>query len=514
MVETIFSERDLQQISERGITVKEILSQIEIFKKGFPKIKLHRPCKIGDGITVLSERELERLGGLYLDAAASARAVKFVPASGAASRMFKSLLSDYGRSEGRDEKQAEGGAFLRFVKNIKKFAFYEDLRSSLSRDGLIIEELLANGQYRPLLEYTLTPKGINLSDLPKGVIPFHKYPERPRTPFDEQLIEAMGYTRDKNGVVRIHFTVSPEYESAIEKSLKEKVPYDEGPETRFEISFSIQKPSTDTIAVTLDNSPFRDQHGQLFFRPGGHGALLKNLSDLQGDIIFIKNIDNVVPDRLKPQTVLYKRALGGYLVELQGRMFGYIKRLIRKDRDEAFMKQALEFARGKLSIFPPDDITKRSIEEKSAFLISKLNRPLRVCGMVKNEGEPGGGPFWVEGPRGTLSLQIVESSQVDIEGSIEQKTIWESSTHFNPVDLVCGVRDHLKKPFDLMEYLDPETGFISIKSKDGMALKALERPGLWNGSMAGWNTVFIEVPGITFNPVKTVFDLLRPEHQP
>ncbi|MDY7038596.1 MAG: DUF4301 family protein, partial [Thermodesulfobacteriota bacterium] len=282
---------------------------------------------------------------------------------------------------------------------------------------------------------------------------------------------------------------------------------------RYELSFSVQKPSTDTIAVDLDNRPLRGKHGELVFRPGGHGALLENLNDLKGDIVFIKNIDNLVQDRLKKKTYIYKKALGGYLVELQGDIFKYIKRLINRDVDEPFLNQVFEFMRSKLSIITPEGMGQSSRSEKLEFLITRLNRPLRICGMVENEGEPGGGPFWVEHEDKTLSLQIVESSQVDMESN-DQSAIWKSSTHFNPVDLICGVRDHSGMPFDLMHFSDPDTGFISMKSKDGNELKALELPGLWNGAMANWNTVFVEVPIITFNPVKTVLDLLRKEHQP
>jgi len=270
--------------------------------------------------------------------------------------------------------------------------------------------------------------------------------------------------------------------------------------------------STDTIAVDMDNKPFRNGEGRLLFRPGGHGALLENINELEGDIVFIKNIDNVVPDRLKQETFHYKRALGGYLLELQNKIFGYLNRLSKSDVDEKGLKEIFEFVRGQLAIIPPEGMDGCSKAEKRDFLVSKLDRPLRVCGMVRNVSEPGGGPFWVEHEDKTLSRQIVESSQVDMKSS-EQRRIWESSTHFNPVDLVCGVRDYLGRPFGLMDFRDPNTGFISIKSKEGRELKALELPGLWNGAMANWNTLFVEVPLVTFNPVKTILDLLRKEHQ-
>jgi len=384
----------------------------------------------------------------------------------------------------------------------------------MAKDGLDIEALITEGRYKEILEYTLKPKGLNYADFPKGLIRFHRYPERSRTPFEEHLFEAAAYTLDRNMVARVHFTVPAEYEELIKEHIENVRGYYEASGVKYEVTFSTQNPSTDKIAVGLDNKPFRDSNGRLVFRPAGHGALLDNLNDLRGDIVFIKNIDNVVPDRLKHETYIYKKALGGYLVELQRDIFRYLERLTSGNVSWQLITQVFEFVRYELSTIPPEAVEKRgSREEKINFLISKLNRPLRVCGMVKNEGEPGGGPFWVRHEDGTLSLQIVESSQVDMESS-GQRAIWESSTHFNPVDLVCGVRDHLGNPFDLKRFTDPNTGFISIKSMDGRELKTLELPGLWNGAMANWNTVFIEVPLITFNPVKTVFDLLRKEHQP
>lgn len=297
------------------------------------------------------------------------------------------------------------------------------------------------------------------------------------------------------------------------RHLEEVRPLYEDRTTRYEITFSEQSPATDTIAVDVNNRPFRDRDGRLLFRPGGHGALLRNLNDLRGDMVFLKNVDNVVPDRLKDDAIRYKKALGGYLAELQALLFGYLRRLDGGERDAGLLDEAMEFLRQKFPSAAPVSSHPRSQEEKAGFLVTRLNRPLRVCGMVRNEGEPGGGPFWVRQDDGTLSPQIVESSQVDMK-SREQRAIWEASTHFNPVDLVCGVRNYRGEPFDLMSYTDPDTGFISVKSKDGRELKALELPGLWNGAMARWNTVFVEVPSSTFNPVKTVLDLLRPAHQP
>jgi hypothetical protein len=522
MDESVFSEEDIKQIRARGIEPGVVLSQLEVFKKGFPFVKLERPCTTADGIRVIKNADLKGLGDVFSQAALSGRVMKFVPASGASSRMFKVLLSINNRYDRIDEGlvsvKAEAGdpdhrALLRFIKEIKRFAFYDDLKSVMARDGLDIDGLIKEGRYKEILEYTLKPKGLNYGDLPKGLIKFHRYPERCRTPFEEHLVEAAAYTLDRNGVARVHFTVPPEYEESIKKHIEDVRDYYEASGVRYEVTFSTQDPSTDTIAVDLDNRPFRDARGRLVFRPAGHGALLDNLNGLGGDVVFIKNIDNVVPDGLKHETYTYKRALGGYLVKLQEEIFGYLERLTSGYVSQQLITKAFEFLRYELSTIPPEAIERNgSREEKIGFLISKLNRPLRVCGMVKNEGEPGGGPFWVRQRDGSLSLQIVESSQVDM-ASYGQRAIWESSTHFNPVDIVCGVRDRLGNPFDLKRFTDPDTGFISVKSMDGRELKALELPGLWNGAMANWNTVFIEVPLITFNPVKTVFDLLRKEHQ-
>ena len=518
----LLNREDFNQIKKLGITTEKVDAQIEMFKRGFPYSKLNRPATVGDGIIVLRKNELERLAGTYNQAALSGRAMKFVPASGAASRMFKLLLSLNNRYEQVDEKhvrseaekdEADHKQFLQFIRGIKSFAFYDDLKNAMARDGLDTEALLSEGQFKEILEYLLTSKGLFLSNLPKGLIKFHQYPDHSRTPFEEHMVEGAAYTQDKEKNVRIHFTVSPEHEDLIKGHIKSVRDRYENSGIRYDLGFSVQKTATDTIAVDMENTPFRDRDGRLLFRPGGHGAVLENLNDLRGDILFIKNIDNVVPDRIKQETYTYKKALGGYLSELQHEIFEYLRRLANGDMDEPLINQVMEFARNKLSIHLSEELEKGPKHKKIDFLISRLNRPLRVCGMVKNEGEPGGGPFWVEHRDGTTSLQIVESSQVDMT-SKEQKTIWESSTHFNPVDLVCGFRDYLGKPFNLMDYTDPDTGFISIKSKEGRELKALELPGLWNGSMANWNTVFVEVPIITFNPVKTVMDLLREEHQP
>ncbi len=490
------------------------MSQIETLGKEFPYAHLLRPCTAGDGITVLDEGDLERLGELYSRAALTGKAMKFVPASGAASRMFQVLLTAMDQPDTTSGlTEAERRNLKQFISHIQRYAFYGDLKLFMSKAGWDINALISKGQYGEVLKYLLTEKGLNYGHLCKGLIEFHRYPDHCRTPFEEHLVEAAAYTQDKNNVARIHFTVPTEQREAISVHLEEVRSRYESSGKKFKIEFSIQKPSTDTLAVDPDNQPFRDRDGKLVFRPGGHGALLENLQELEGEIIFIKNIDNVVPDRLKGETYTYKKALGGLLVEVQDQTFGYLRELVKKNVTDKLLKEAFEFARQKFSVNASEQIHQGTKQGKVGFLLDKLNRPLRVCGMVKSTGEPGGGPFWVGQDKKTASPQIVESSQVNME-SDGQRDIWNSSTHFNPVDIVCGIRDFRGSSFDLTRFADPGTCFISTKSMDGKPLKALELPGLWNGGMAYWNTIFVDVPLVTFNPVKTFLDLLGEAHGP
>ncbi len=510
MLSTVpFSEEDLRQIESRGRTLEELVAEIETFMRGIPFVTLDRPCTVGDGIVRFSGEKADRLVKNFDGVAASGHVMKFTPASGAASRMFK-LLQVFDGGSGEENLSGE---FIEFGKGLKNLAFYDDLKSVIAEAGIDLDIFVSKEDYGPVVEYLLTDKGLNYSFLPKALIKFHRYDAYARTPIEEHLAEAAAYTKDGNGLCRIHFTLSPEHEALVQKHMSEVLKKREKEGLRFEVTFSAQSPATDTLAVDMEDSPFRSHDGQLLFRPGGHGALLKNLQELEGDIVFIKNIDNVVPDRLRGETVRCKKMLGGYLADLQEEIFSILKTLDREVFDESFVSGALQFAEEKLFVDLPSSVEGATLEEKIGLVREKLNRPIRVCGMVKNEGEPGGGPFWVKGRDGTVSLQIVEKSQVDPD-SETQRAILESATHFNPVDLVCGLRDYRGEPFNLTEFTDPETGFISTKSFEGRQLKALELPGLWNGAMADWNTVFVEVPIITFNPVKTVLDLLRPEHQP
>jgi len=516
------TEKDIQKIVDSQVPEKEIVSQIALFEKGIPFLKLKRPCRPGDGIKIIPENEFDRLTDLFSNAARSGRTMKFVPASGAASRMFKPLLSLVNSkddintatlSAGVAENSPDQEFAMKFIKSVDRFAFYEEVKTVLRRQGFEMDTLLANGTYREIIEAVLSLKGMNYANLPKGLIKFHQYPNQSRTPLEENMVEAVAYCRDANGNADIHFTVSPAHRRTIEAHLEKVRPLYETGGVHLNISLSFQETSTDTIAVDINGQAFRTGNDELAFRPGGHGALIKNLNDLKGDIVFLKNIDNVVPDRLKPETNRFKRILGGYLVELQLQIFDYLEKIAGGKVDDRRLSEAVEFAKGGLFISFPDDFEAYEKSEKITFLFSMLNRPIRVSGMVRNQGEPGGGPFWVEQADKSCSLQIVETSQVD-GSDPEQLAILRNSTHFNPVDIVCGVRNFRGNPFNLKDFVDHNAAFISVKSKGGKKLKALELPGLWNGGMASWNTVFVEVPLITFNPVKTVNDLLREEHQP
>ena len=521
MDQLTFNEKDLGQMKALGITEKKVRAHIAIFKRGNFFQKLIRPCTLGDGIISISEKEIPQLLRKHQKGACQGRLLKFVPASGAASRMFDVLmkcLKSYSRVHRKEIIQRAGAGdqeakeVLSFVDGIKRFAFYDDLKSVLARTGLTVDDLLAQCEYKHLIEALVTDRGLNYANLPKGLLKFHAYPEGCRTALEEHLVEAIAYVQDQAGICRIHFTVSPEHQERFVHHLKAvKMHYETKYRVRFHVDFSIQKLSTNTIAVDMNNEPFREKDGKLVFRPGGHGALIENLNDIQGDIIYIKNIDNIVPDPLKGETFLWKKILGGLLIQIQEKIFTYLKKLERQ-KENKVVEEVLEFA-GKQLFIPPPKKKLGSKNELREFLLKKLNRPIRIGGMVKNQGEPGGGPFWVQGENGSLSLQTVENAQVDMK-SAEQQKIWGAATHFSPVDFVCGVRDYEGNPFDLKRYVDQDAVFISQKSKDGRALKALELPGLWNGGMADWISLFVEVPLITFNPVKTINDLLRKEHQP
>jgi hypothetical protein len=507
-----------EKLKRSGKNLQQIEEQLKRFEEGFPDLEIDRPATPGDGIIRINPDDEQQLLDRYRQARLEGRTMKFVPASGAATRMFKTLQAmlnsddklhpEYMDAHPDDEDVAYT---LIFLDRLESFAFYDDLKARLAGIGHDPSELIAMREYRKLLSFILDEEGLGLASLPKALIPFHKYPDHNRTPMEEHLVEAIAYTRGENGNIRIHFTISPEYEEKFRKRLEEVRPRYETAGVQLFVETSYQKPETDTIAVDPDNKPFLDDNGEPVLRPGGHGALLVNLQELKGDIVFIKNIDNIVPDHLKETTIHYKKLLGGYLLTIRDRIFSYLKELDRGNTDRRFIEEIITFIRDELYINIPEAFTGKNEMETSRWLFQRLNRPIRVCGMVINEGEPGGGPFIVRHPDGTTSLQIVEDAQINLDNP-RQRELFNASTHFNPTDLVCSLRDFHGRPFDLEKFRDPDTGFISTKSYQGRDLKALELPGLWNGSMAHWNSIFIEIPAELFNPVKTMNDLLRKEH--
>jgi len=506
----MFTQADIQQINAKGISINQIEEQLSHFKKGFPYLSINASASIEKGIRYISENEQDfflNKWDSYLKT--NKQIVKFVPASGAASRMFKDLF-EFLDSE---NSQPESPFMKKFFEGISKFAFYDSLQSACEKnEGKNIAALCASGEHKKIIENLLREKGLNYGQLPKGLILFHNYPDGPRTAMEEHLVEGALYACNEAKDVVIHFTVSPEHKELFHK-LVEQIShlYSNRFEVKYQIDFSEQKPSTDTIATDALNQPFRDKEGKLLFRPGGHGALIENLNDISADVVFIKNVDNVVPDSFKQETVHYKKLLAGVLVDCQQKIFEYLNLIDSGKYEHEQLIEMLYFLQNDLCIKNPDTKMLEDVE-LVLYIKSKLNRPLRVCGMVKNEGEPGGGPFLTVNADGTISPQILESSQIDLKDPI-MKQLFEQGTHFNPVDLVCAPKDYRGQKFDLLQYVDKSTGFISLKSKDGKELKAMELPGLWNGAMSDWNTVFVEVPIETFNPVKTVNDLLRKEHQ-
>lgn len=505
----MMTPQDKEMLAKKGISEQQIAEQLACFEKGFPYLKLHAAASVENGIMAPAADVQKK----YLDAwdaymQTDKVVVKFVPASGAASRMFKNLFeflgADYDAPQTSFEKT--------FFEKIDKFAFYADLdEACLKTTGKNIAALIGEGSYKAVVSALLEAAGLNYGALPKGLLKFYKYEDGSRTPVEEHLVEGALYAANKNGKVNVHFTVSPEHRALFKALVDEKAAaYAKKYGVDYNVSFSEQKASTDTIAADMDNKPFRD-NGKLLFRPGGHGALIENLNDLDADIIFIKNIDNVVPDKLKGDTVLYKKLIAGVLVALQQKVFAYLQLLDTGKYTHDQVLEILQFLQKDLHCKNPE-VKNLEDSELAIYLKKKLNRPMRVCGMVKNVGEPGGGPFLAYNSDGTISLQILESSQIDMKDPAK-KEMFEKGTHFNPVDLVCAVRDYKGHKFNLVNYVDKATGFISCKSKNGKELKALELPGLWNGAMSDWNTVFVEVPLSTFNPVKTVNDLLREQHQ-
>ena len=499
----MLTEKDLKQIAQRGITEEQIMTQLKEFETGFPFLKLEAAAAVGNGIVAPNESERKQYVKTWEDyKAAGKRIVKFVPASGAASRMFKNMFAFVDADYDVPTTDFE----IKYFDEIEKFAFYDALDAVCQKnEGKGIKALMAEGKYKAVAANMLKAEGLNYGQLPKGMLLFHKYPEGSRTPMEEHLVEGALYAAS-NGEAHVHFTVSHDHLAFFKAKVAEKADgFAKKYGIKYDITFSEQKPSTDTVAANPDNTPFREADGSLLFRPGGHGALIENLNEIEADVIFIKNIDNVVPDRLKPETVEWKQVIAGVLVSLQKQAFEYLN-ILDGNPTDAQSAEIAQFVEKNLCTNPKNQ------KVDAEYLRKKLNRPMRVCGVVKNVGEPGGGPFLTYNQDGTVSLQILESSQIDTNNA-EYMKMFTQGTHFNPVDLVCAVKDYKGNAFNLPDFVDKTTGFISSKSKGGKELKALELPGLWNGAMSNWSTIFVEVPLGTFNPVKTVNDLLREQHQ-
>lgn len=510
------TQSDIEQIEAHGLSVDDVQTQYMNFITGFPFVHLFGAATIDNGILKLNEKETEEAILYFQNNKDKHSLLKFVPSSGAATRMFKDLFEFSALYMGIQYTLKEFPEAKKTIDNLDKFAFFDELKQRFEEHSVPFDEYLERGDYTTIVNYILTEIGLNYGKLPKALILFHKYSEdknrKCRYAIEEHFVEAANYCKEENNEVNIHFTISVEHKEEFEKVIKEIQPYYEKLfDVKYNISFSFQKQSSDTIALNEDNTLAYDKDGKIIFRPSGHGALIENLNDIKGDIIFIKNIDNVAHDRIKNSTYKYKNLIAGILLQTQDKVFSSLKALEKGKLNPQELVDIIELT-NKLGIgLSQEETSKANTEDILKIVFNKLNRPIRVCAMVKNVGEPGGGPYWIEN-NGVKSLQIVEKAQVDLLDE-KQKEIFSNSTHFNPVDIVCGVKDYKGNNFNLTNYVDKSTGFISTKSKDGQLIKAQELPGLWNGAMANWITLFVEVPIETFTPVKTINDLLREEHQ-
>ena len=507
----MLTTEDMKTLEAKGVSQSELESQIERFKTGFPFLKIANSAQIGNGIMNLTpDEEAEAVARWKKYLADGGEVCKFVPASGAASRMFKSLFSFV---EGEADVPAEGSDVAKLITDIHNLAFIGELNEVVlklySKD---VDTLIAEGEYKKVIAAIILPEGLNYGNLPKGLLTFHAYADgTTRTPVEEQLVEGAQSATGADGVVHLHFTVSGNHRQLFADKLAAKVPaLEEKMGVKFDISMSEQKASTDTVAVNPDNTLFRE-NGNLVFRPGGHGALIANLNDINHAAVFIKNIDNVVPDSFREATLQYKQVIAGCMMQAHDKIEEYLRKINNGNYTIEDVREMIDFLHKTLNV---RDEQMKHLEDVDLVLYikNKLNRPLRVCGMVRNEGEPGGGPYIAYNADGSTSPQILESHQIDLSRE-DYKAMMAQATHFNPVDLVCYIKDIDGNHYDLPKYVDPATGFISNKSLHGKELRALELPGLWNGAMSDWNTIFVEVPIETFNPVKTVNDLLRPTHQ-
>jgi hypothetical protein len=508
------------EISNLGIETEQIISQLEIFEGASHFVEILKPCKVNDGIFVLDKSKYLDLLRAYQSVSISGRLMKFVPASGAATRMFKDLWSYSNKFDyrsladlGRDiNNHGDAQSVHEFISNIKNFAFFNQLSTVLLRENIDLGNIRDQDDIIVIIKKIFDNSGLGYSDYPKGAILFHKYFDETRTAFEEHIFEAVELVADQTNQVKIHFTISEEHTDLFKRITEKATGFFKNKSVRVIITFSHQRKSTNTISVTPENKIFTDRNNRLVFRPAGHGALIENLNEIDADIVLIKNIDNILPSTKNEESIKYKKLLIGYLVLLQRQIFEHLRSLKNKKVNEKLVSEIKKFGTDFLSIQFIDDFETRTIDEKAKYLFDRLNRPLRVCGMVKNEGHPGGGPFWVKDSDGQISIQIVEEAQINKKDK-NQSEIFESATHFNPVDMVCAVRDYKGKKFDLKNFVDVSSGLITTKTYDGKTLKALELPGLWNGAMAYWNTAFVEIPASTFNPVKEINDLLKPAHQ-
>lgn len=507
------SENDLRTLEQKGISREKVNAQIETFKEGIPFVDLEKAAIVGDGISKFSSADEADLIKTFEESKNNLSLLKFVPASGAASRMFKALFNFLDAYDPSEESMAAyidrtgDSAMKQFSQHRQNFPFYDLVQNRISGEANSDDE-----EVYLFVKELLSDNALNYGFYPKGLLPFHKYGEHTATPFEEHLKEGANYAKSA-GRAMLHFTISEQHTQLFSteyNTVRERV--SAATDTAFDVDYSYQKASTDTIAVNMDNTPFRNEDGSLLFRPGGHGALIENLNEQDTDIIFIKNIDNVVVPENTAAVTHSKKVLAGLLMKMQKKTFAYAKLLEAHQVSDAHLGEIKDFLEENLNVRFSNTYDSLTTENKVKVLKDKINRPIRICGMVKNEGEPGGGPFWIKDANGNVSLQIIESAQIDTADDA-QMGILKNATHFNPVDLVCGVRDFQGKKYNLLNFVDHKQGFITAKTKDGKDLKALELPGLWNGGMAFWNTLFVEVASATFNPVKTVNDLLKPSHQ-
>ena len=511
------SQNDHLALKRHSLSLSQIEAQLQQLRQGIPPLHLARPCAVGDGILQLSPQHVDEYHKQFQNALAAGRVSKFIPASGAATRMFKDLLQFLEKgSFSQTMKQKDlppPETIIQVWEQLYHFPFIENLRHYFETAGIDFPNLYHAKKMEQVFQALLHTPGLGYANFPKALLPFHQYPEGFRTSLEEHVREALLYVHKDSAQIQIHLTISAQFEKPVKAALDTIQRQEAREGIALELTVSIQKSSTDTIALDSNDQPFRNEEGMLVFRPGGHGALLENLNDYQGDIVFISNIDNVVPDHLKDLIVEWRMSLAGCLLELQYEVFYRLTLLNPESISAPVVHEVEQYIRKHLQHDFPPSYESLTISDKTESLKHFLNRPLRVCGVVPNTGDPGGGPFWVQHADGSQSRQIVEQSQVDPESESQQQ-LFISATHFNPVDLVCGVRDYQDKPFNLLMFRDPNTSLISHKSYKGRALKALEWPGLWNGGMADWITLFVEIPRATFNPVKSFLDWLVPNHQP